>query len=230
MEKKRLYGRVAAVVVTILVLLTAAAVVNAATTGDNGIIDRWVVKDRSSDPSPVSVAITPLAYTISEDELNDLERRRRGRVSKVRVKDRSSDPHRRPGRGGPAIWCRTARAVGVGGNDLIHDLVHGAISQRFCWNPKRNKIVSLGGINLSSAVSVMGSTFLWHRDGFGPVVKGEGRTCDGRKCWDYRYRRGQFTFERGVETHGVGVTQHVSVCASITMRGTGRVIVGKPRC
>ena len=238
MAKNHRHGRIAAIVVTVLALVAIAATVYADqfSPGSDpaGDVTEWNVRDGSGRASPVGVVDAVLVSINTGDEPPadeaTVDRRRRGRVTHLHVANRTGPAHRQRGRGQANIWCRTARAVGIGGNDMIHDLVHGTISQRFCWNPARNKVVSLGGINVSSGTSVLGSTFLWHGDGFGPTVAGEGRTCSGRDCWDYRYRRGQFKFARGIEVGGVGIVQRISVCASITMRGTGRVIVGKPRC
>lgn len=202
-------------VVALVVALVALVGGVAWATHDNGTVNRWVVKDTSTDPSPV-------AYTVHRG--GD-----QGRVRNLQTENRSGDPVlQSTTRGGYPEYCRTARGVVEGGNAAFTDLVHGTVSQRFCYVPVRRKITSMGNLNLSQAVSAWGSFYLWHNSGTPYAVMGGGENCTGSPpyCWDYKYRRGVFEWERGINP----VSQQVNGCVSITMRGTGQVVVGEPNC
>lgn len=196
------------------VLLIAGAV--QALTSDNGNINQWTVKDKSGQASPV-------AETVQRG--GDA-----GRVRNFSVENHSGDPVLQTATRGTAYpeYCRTARGYVEGGNASNGNLVHATVSQRFCYIPIRRKITSLGNLNLSPVVTAWGSFYLWHNSGSPYAVMGGGENCTGSPpyCWEYKYRRGVFQWERGVDP----VSQQVNGCVSITMRGTGDVIVGEPNC
>ena len=109
--------RLIVVLAALLLVGITAAAVNASGIFEDpaGKVDRWIVEDKSSDPSPVALVNVSLmsyetAAATADDELAVERHRRRGRVTHVHVKDRSSDPHRsrRTTARGAAIWCRTS--------------------------------------------------------------------------------------------------------------------------
>jgi hypothetical protein len=228
--------RVLIIVTAIVAVVVVASVAIGASVADDpaGDINRWNVEDRSGPPSPVAVIDAVLLSYDEEVAEDTTERRRRARINKVRVKNRSSQPHRaRTTRGGAAMYCRTARGYIEGGNyvpltDIFIKHVYGTISQRFCYVPSRRKITRVGHLNVSQAVTNVGEGFLWHNDGTRLDAAGAGTACTGSPpyCWEYRYRRGHMQWKRGWGP----ASQMVDRCVSITMRGTGKVVVGKPHC
>jgi hypothetical protein len=217
LTKKRL-------LVAVLVIAVLGTLGGVALSQDGaGIIDRWTVKDESTEPTPVGYV--SLMKVTDDDTIEAVERRRQ-RVRRFRVRNRSGPIHHRVNRGGRDVWYRTARGTVLGGNILIPDLVHATVSQKFYFSAPNGRIVKLGPLNLSQAVSGLGSAFLWHNKGTPYAVKGEGRTCDGDYCWDYRYRRGIFSWEQGWGP----ASREVNGCVSVTMRGSGQVVVGRPNC
>lgn len=219
------------VVVIALLGIAAAAVAEVG----NGDVDRWVVKDTSTDPSPL---VTTLAvahgstdtFTTYVTDAKPRVIKRKGKVRHVRVHNRSGDKHRSHNvalRGG-TVWCRMARAVGTGGNALFHSLVTAGISEKFCWDSSSNNIVSRGRVNMWAAVTDAGTYWLWHTDDQGSLaVSTNAATCGGGTCWEYSYRRGLFSWHQGIPR--IGPIQ-LTKCLSITMRGTGDVVVGRPSC
>jgi hypothetical protein len=225
-------------VLIIAVALVVIGAVVALSIQGNGDVDRWNVKDTSTDPSPVAVAAVLMVahggdetFTTYVTDAKPRVIKHKGKVRHIRVHDRSGDKHRPRNtalRTSGAVWCRTARAEGTGGNVLFPSLVRAGISQQFCWNSSNNNIVSYGRVNMWATVTDSGRYWLWHTDNNGElVVATNARTCASGTCWDYGYRRGLYRWHQGIPKIG---PIELDKCLSITMRGTGDVIVGRPSC